>query len=43
MEGIQVSLEKVGPSQNIAVIKVGGYIDTTTSAELEHSLSTLLK
>lgn len=43
MEGIQVSLERVGPSQNISVIKVGGYIDTTTSAELEHSLSTLLK
>ncbi len=43
MEGIQVSLEKVGPSQNISVIKVGGYIDTTTSAELEHSLSSLLK
>jgi len=43
MEGIQVSLEKVGPQQNISVIKVGGYIDTTTSAELEHSLSSLLK
>lgn len=43
MEGIQVSLEKVGPHQNISVIKVGGYIDTTTSAELEHSLSALLK
>ncbi len=43
MEGIQVSLEKVGPQKNISVIKVGGYIDTTTSAELEHSLSSLLK
>ena len=43
MEGIQVSLEKVGPGQSISVIKVGGYIDTTTSAELEHSLSSLLK
>ena len=43
MEGIQVSLEKVGPSRNISVIKVGGYIDTTTSAELEHALTTLLK
>lgn len=43
MEGIQVSLEKAGPKQNISVIKVGGYIDTTTSAELEHSLSSLLK
>lgn len=43
MEGIQVSVEKVGHRQNIAVIKVGGYIDTTTSAELEHSLSGILK
>ena len=43
MEGIQVSVEKVGPSRDIAVIKVGGYIDTTTSAELEHALSSLLK
>lgn len=43
MEGIQVSVEKVGPSRDIAVIKVGGYIDTTTSAELEHALSGLLK
>jgi anti-sigma B factor antagonist len=43
MEGIQVSVEKVGRSQQISVIKVGGYIDTTTSAELEHSLSSILK
>ena len=43
MEGIQVSMEKVGANQDIAVIKVGGYIDTTTSAELEHSLSSILK
>lgn len=43
MEGIQVSVEKAGLKQNIAVIKVGGYIDTTTSAELEHSLNSILK
>lgn len=43
MEGIQVSLEKAGANENISVIKVGGYIDTTTSAELEHSLSSILK
>ncbi len=44
MEGIQVSIvEKAGPRHNIAIIKVGGYIDTTTSAELEHSLAALLK
>ena len=38
-----MSVEKVGPYQNIVVIKVGGYIDTTTSAELEHTLSSTLK
>ena len=43
MEGIQVSVERAGVNNNIAVIKVGGYIDTTTSAELEHSLDSLLK
>ncbi len=43
MEGIQVSVEHTGANRNIAVIKVGGYIDTTTSAELEHSLNTLIK
>ncbi len=43
MEGIQVSVEKAGANQQISIIKVGGYIDTTTSAELEHALSSLLK
>ena len=43
MEGIQVSVERAGMNNNIAVIKVGGYIDTTTSAELEHALDSLLK
>jgi len=43
MEGIQVSVEKVGAQNHISVIKVGGYIDTTTSAELERSLDSLLK
>lgn len=43
MEGIQVSIEKAGLNRNIAIIKVGGYIDTTTSAEFEHSLNTLIK
>jgi len=43
MEGIQVSVERAGVNNNIAIIKVGGYIDTTTSAELEHSLESLLK
>jgi len=43
MEGIQLSVEKAGHHDNISVIKVGGYIDTTTSSELEHALNTLLK
>jgi anti-sigma B factor antagonist len=43
MEGIQLSVEKTGSNNNISVIKVGGYIDTTTSSELEHALNTLLK
>lgn len=43
MEGIQVSVERAGVNNNIAIIKVGGYIDTTTSAELEHSMESLLK
>lgn len=43
MEGIQVSVERAGVNHNIAIIKVGGYIDTTTSAELEHALDGLLK
>jgi len=43
MEGIQLSVEKTGVKNEISVIKVGGYIDTTTSAELEHSLESLLR
>jgi anti-anti-sigma factor len=43
MEGIQVSVEKVGPQNDVSIIRVGGYIDTTTSAELERALDGLLK
>ena len=43
MEGIQLSVEKTGVRDRISIIKVGGYIDTTTSAELEHTLGSLLK
>ncbi|MBN1996726.1 STAS domain-containing protein [candidate division KSB1 bacterium] len=43
MEGIQLSVEKTGIQNSISVIKIGGYIDTTTSSELEHALNTLLK
>lgn len=43
MEGIQVSAEVTGSRNHISIIKVGGYIDTTTSSELERSLDSLLK
>lgn len=43
MEGIQVSTEVTGSRNHISIIKVGGYIDTTTSSELERSLEALLK
>jgi anti-sigma B factor antagonist len=43
MEGIQVSTEIAGSANQISIIRVGGYIDTTTSSELERALDTLLK
>lgn len=43
MEGIQVSTEIAGSHNQISIIKVGGYIDTTTSSELERALDSLLK
>jgi anti-sigma B factor antagonist len=43
MEGIQVSTEVAGSRNQISIIKVGGYIDTTTSSELERALDLLLK
>ena len=43
MEGIQLSVDKAGLQNTISVIKVGGYIDTTTSSELEHALGEILK
>ncbi|MBN2411608.1 STAS domain-containing protein [candidate division KSB1 bacterium] len=43
MEGIHLSVEKAGLQESISVIKVGGYIDTTTSSELEQALNNLIK
>jgi anti-anti-sigma factor len=43
MEGIQVSTEVRGTQNQISLIKVGGFIDTTTSSEVERSLHNLLK
>ncbi len=43
MEGIQVSTHVAGRNNQISIIKVGGYIDTTTSSEVERALNNLLK
>ena len=43
MEGIQVSTQAAGSQNQISIIKVGGYIDTTTSSEVERALNGLLK
>ncbi len=43
MEGIQVSIDKVDLSPDTFLIKVGGYVDTTTSQELDRTLEELLK
>jgi anti-sigma B factor antagonist len=43
MEGIQVSAQMAGSQNQISIIKVGGYIDTTTSSEVERALNSLLK
>ncbi len=43
MEGIHLSVEKAGSQDSISIIKVGGYIDTTTSSELEQALNNLIK
>ncbi len=43
MEGIQVSTEVAGSQNQISIIKVGGFIDTTTSSEVERALNSLLK
>lgn len=43
MEGIQVTTQTAGSHNQISMIKVGGYIDTTTSSEVERELNSLLK
>jgi len=43
MDGIQITLERAGARQDIAVVKIVGYIDTTTSGELEHVIQNLLR
>jgi anti-sigma B factor antagonist len=43
MEGISVSFSKPEENPDVSVLSVQGYVDTTTSAELEESLKRLLK
>lgn len=43
MEGINVSFSKPEDHPDVSVLSVQGYVDTTTSAELEESLKRLLK
>ncbi|GAB4376774.1 MAG: hypothetical protein Kow0042_23450 [Calditrichia bacterium] len=43
MEGIQVSTEVRGSQNQVSIIRVGGFIDTTTSSEVERALNSLLK
>lgn len=43
MEGIQIQIEKIGRQQQIAALKITGYIDTTTASELERAIQNLLQ
>lgn len=43
MEGIQISVENSGLNQDVSVVKITGYIDTTTSSELERVIQGLLR
>lgn len=43
MEEIRIQVENAGSDGQISVVRVEGYIDTTTSAELEKTMDSLLK
>ncbi|NTV52928.1 MAG: STAS domain-containing protein, partial [Candidatus Firestonebacteria bacterium] len=43
MEGIQIQVERVEAKPEISVIMINGYIDTTTSSELERVIQNLLR
>ncbi len=43
MEGINVSFSRPESNPDVSVLSVQGYVDTTTSSELEESLKRLLK
>ncbi len=42
MEGINITVGKVGTLKDIALVRVRGYVDTTTSPELQKTLSTII-
>lgn len=43
MRGIDVIVEEAGPQGEIAVVRVTGYVDTTTSHELEKKINAILE
>ena len=43
MRGIDVIVEEAGSSGEIAVVRVSGYVDTTTSHELEKKVNSILE
>lgn len=43
VDGIVVSVTQANNNQDITILKVSGYLDTTTAAELENALADLLK
>jgi anti-anti-sigma factor len=43
MEGIQISLSKVGARRDIALFRVKGYIDTQTCSEMSRQMTAVLK
>jgi anti-anti-sigma factor len=43
MEGIQISLSKVGARRDIALFRVKGYLDTQTCAEMLRQMTAVLK
>src|SRR4030067_2733793 len=42
MEGIQISAYYVGVQEDIALIQIGGYLDTVTSPHLEQALDDVI-
>lgn len=43
MRGIDVTVDEVGTNQQISLVRVAGYVDTTTSHELEKKLNAILE